>query len=194
MSEEEKQWYERMKIRDMSGARSEHVFFRPSGRGNIIWCWIINDAYWMEWSLDQDGHSSPTCGGCGWADHGYQERGESLSTAFMTQHTFICGIGKPTKSWMYSYIESFNKHVDIVEDEFHKDLDKGTCAWCGEHSIEGLDGHFDSEVPEHLRSVWGEFLDLNIELRIRSFGRPEICSKCLARLLRIRADTLEKEG
>jgi hypothetical protein len=120
MPEEKKWWYERMKIRDMSGAIPEHVSFKPSGRGNIFWCWLINDAYWLEWGEDQDGMFTPKCGGCGWMDRGYQERGESLSTAFMYEHTFICGICKPTKSWVYSDIESFNKYVDVIEDEFHK--------------------------------------------------------------------------
>ena len=123
---EEKEWYKRMKIRDMSGAKPENVFFRPSGRGNVIWCWIVNDPFWLVWERDEDGISCPKCSGCGWTDRGYEERGESLSTAFMYEHTFICGIGKPITSWRYSDIESFNKHVDIVEDEFHKPVsDKG---------------------------------------------------------------------
>ena len=120
MTEEKRWWYERMKIRDMSGARIEHVSFKPSGRGNIFWCWIINDAYWLDWLDDEDGMLTPKCEGCGWMDRGYEERGESLSTAFMMEHTFICGICKPIKSWRFSDMESFREHVDIVENEFHK--------------------------------------------------------------------------
>lgn len=113
----EPEWYERMKIRDMSGARPEHVLFTPSGRGNIFWCWIINDAFFLKWREDKNGIYVPTCGGCGWKDSGYYERGESLSIAFMVEHTFICGICKPTKSWRYCDMDSFNKFVDTVEGE-----------------------------------------------------------------------------
>lgn len=190
---EEKLWsYQRMKIRDKSGARKEHVLFDPSGRGNIFWCWIINDAYWLEWELDRDGKMVPKCGGCEWCDLGYEERGESLSTAFMAEHTFICGICKPIKSWMYSNIESFNKNVNIVENEFHKDSPPEVCDWCGTSPAHHLTWHDYRNVPEHLKDIWGQVTDWEVKIRIGIFGIPKICGKCLAKFLRDRADALDR--